>query len=77
MRKLTSICHYGAGVIAALCAIEWAVLITLMFFSLEAWDCVNGNKSWWDWQEYVCGFIGMKGLVLLLAILFGEPEACS
>ena len=78
MRKRTCPLHYGAGVVAALLPIEWACLISLLFGSLEVWDAVNGNPSWWDWQEYVCAFIATKALVLGVALIFGTPvcEVC-
>jgi len=73
VRKKTSICHYGAGVLAALLPIQWAVLICVLFGALEVWDAVNGKPSWWDYQEFVCGFVVTNALIVVLAIATGTP----
>ena len=70
MRKHTSVLHYGAGVIAALSPIEVGVLIVLMFGTLEIWDAIKGNDSWWDFQEFVCSYVLTKAAVLVYALIY-------
>ena len=75
--KKTSPLHYGAGVVAALAALPIAVLIILVFTTLEVWDAVNGNPSWWDFQEFVLAYIGTNALIIALALIFGTTcEVC-
>jgi len=77
MRKKTSILHYGAGVVAALVSLPVAVLIILLYGTLEIWDAIRGNESWWDFQEFVLAYILTNALVLCVALIFGTCEVCS
>ena len=70
MKKKTCILHYGAGVVAALAALPIAVLIIFLFTTLEVWDAINGNPSWWDFQEFVLAYIGTNAAVILYALIF-------
>jgi len=75
MRKKTSILHYGAGVVAALVSLPVAVLMIVLFTTLEVWDAVNGHQSWWDFQEFVLAYIGTNAAMIAYALIFGE--VCS
>lgn len=66
MRKKTTICHLASGVVTAFFPFEWAVLTLLSFGGLEAWDSVRGHESWWDFQEFMCGFIVAAGIRLFV-----------
>ena len=86
MRKKTSICHYCAGIIAALItlfvSIPIGITLVLLFTTLELWDAVRGHDSWWDLQEFILAFYLICTAMLamcLFALLFGTPicEVCQ
>ena len=85
MRKKTSICHYGAGIIAAIVtlfvSIPIGITLVVLFTALELWDAVRGHDSWWDFQEFVLAVYLICAAMLamcLFALLFGTPicEVC-
>ena len=76
MRKKTSLCHYCAGIIAALItlfvSIPIGITLVVLFTALELWDAIKGHDSWWDFQEFVLAYFMTNAAAFAYALLFGE-----